>query len=197
VTQQITHGKLSTRRARSKELKPARTVDDRHRNHDANGRATKGNALARGRSMKNVFTRATSPDGLEGDALIVQGDVRKLYLGTLKELSSTGALVRQNVYSFATESAWGAYYDRKALQAGLDTDRGLLLAQRASFHRMRAERLSVTVLDEARIGAEQAPTRDSSSERELDERLRRRLAARRRPSAPEDEEEDRPHQDAS
>jgi hypothetical protein len=134
---------------RSADLAALANVPHKRQPRDARGRLLKGSALAAGKGWKRAIAKAMSTEGLEGDAALVANDARKLFLGALRELPSSGALVRTNAYGHAREAALAGYFDAKANEAGLDTEKGQALIERASHHRQLAMRLSVVVIDVA------------------------------------------------
>ncbi|MDP9034826.1 MAG: hypothetical protein M3O50_08455 [Myxococcota bacterium] len=71
-------------------------------------------------------------------------DAAVVYMAILRDAPISGPLMRLNAAGVAREFAVASYLDAKATEAGLLTELGATLAERASFHRQRAERLSVT-----------------------------------------------------
>ena len=152
------HGKARPRLPRARDLRAVETVKDPSDGRGSSGRFGKGNQAARASGAKNVVTKATSDEGLAPDEAMVARDTRKLFHATLRELPSAGTIVRTNAYSFARESSLAALYDAAANRAGLLTPEGMKLADRATVHRRVAERLSVTLLDEATALAKAKPS---------------------------------------
>jgi hypothetical protein len=152
-------GKARPTMTRSRDLRPVKSVPDPSDGRAPAGRFGMGNRISVDSGAKHILAKAMSGDGLDADAALVARDTRKLFMAVLRELPSKGAIVRSNAYGFARETALSAYYDAKANQAGLDSERGMTLATRASYHRQRGERLSVTLLDESATLAEARPSR--------------------------------------
>jgi hypothetical protein len=142
-------GKARPSLPRPGELRAIETARDPSEGRAPGGRFAKGNAVSRDSGVKNITTRATSGDGLAPDEKLVARDTAKLLRAVLGELPTAGAIVRQLAYSFARESVIAALYDGMANRAELRTPDGKKLVELASFHRQRAERLSVTLLSES------------------------------------------------
>lgn len=184
------HGKMRPSLPRSADLAALANVPDKRQPRDARGRLLKGSALAAGKGWKRAIAKAMRTEGLEGDAALVANDARKLFLGALRELPSSGALVRTNAYGHAREAALAGYFDAKANEAGLDTERGHALIERASHHRQLAMRLSVVVID---VAARMALT-EREKPRDWAKEFQAAAAASPQPS-PEPEPEDPPQSD--
>lgn len=142
-------GKMRPSLVRSGDVAAVDTVPERRRNHDAKGHVVAGNDLGRHRGMKMAVRRMLggkdAPAG--SDVAIVAADATRLFLRHLAELPNDGATVRSLVGLCSRHAALAAFYTAKADAAGLESERGIALAELASKHGMRVERLSVTAYD--------------------------------------------------
>lgn len=148
------HGKMRPGLTRSSDLQPDApgTGPERPEDRDEQGRAAVGNQLARGRGWKAAIRKhVAGGQATTEEAARIERDAWTVYLAILRDLASTGPLVRVNAAGVAREFAVAGFFDAKALEEGLMTEKGAELAHRASMHRQRAERLSVTVKDLARV----------------------------------------------
>ena len=181
MTIERSRGKARPTLPRASDLQPVGTAPDPSEGRNTTGRFAKGNQLSRGSGTKHVVTKALSVAGLQADVALVVADCRKLFSGALRELPSSGSIVRSNAYGYAREASLAGYYDTKANEAGLDTERGMMLADRATHHRQRAERLGVTTVDLAtRLAATQRLPRPIDVETRFaaaEQRLREHQAA--------------------
>lgn len=162
MTLETSHGKLRTVLPRSSDIADAGTVPDRPRSRDAKGRATAGNDLARHRGMKQAVRRLLGGKDAppDSDVAKVTADATRLFLRHLAELPSDSASVRTLVGLCARHAALSAFYTCKADAAGLETERGIALAELASKHGVRVERLSVTAWDIASKSAARVRAED-------------------------------------
>lgn len=129
-----------------------RTDRERLEGRNADGTAASGNQLALGRGWKSTIRKTVEgaaralgvePAG-DSDMVRISDEAAVVYRAILSDLPVTGPLVRINAAGVAREFAVAAYLDHKASEVGLLTEAGAALADRASHHRARAERLSVT-----------------------------------------------------
>jgi hypothetical protein len=196
MTLERSHGKRRVRMPRSGRLTALGTVADPSDGRGAAGRFGKGNSVAVDRGAKHVLSKAMATDGLQGDAAIVARDTRKLLMATLRELPSKAAVVRTAAYGHAREAALAAYYDAKANEAGLDSDRGMKLTDKAAQHRKLASSLSVVAIDQAAVMAEVEDKQRRADEAEAFTRQYRQ-GAQDEPDEPDDEQDDDEPADAS
>jgi hypothetical protein len=148
------HGKPRPTLLRRTDVRPEepRTDGERLEGRNADGTASPGNQLALGRGWKSTIRKtvdgAAKALGVEGagdaDMRRIADEAAVVYRAILGALPLTGPLVRINAAGVAREFATAGFLDAKASEAGLLTEIGERLAQRASYHRARAERLSVT-----------------------------------------------------
>jgi hypothetical protein len=141
------HGKARPTLPRSKELGQVGTVGEPNGSRGDAGRFASGNQVAVGRGWKHAIAKSLGRDASDGEATVIAKDAWRVYLAVLREMPHTGALVRTNVARHAREFSVAAFYDAKATEEGLATDRGMLLADKAASHGARAERHAVTALD--------------------------------------------------
>ncbi len=143
------HGKARPTLPRAKDLArlDAATVGEPSEWRGEAGRFAPGNQIAVGRGWKHAISRALGRDAAEGDAWQIAADAWRVYLAILRELPHNGAAVRLNAARAARAFAVAGFYDARADAAGLDTDRGMLLADKAAAHWARAERHTVTAID--------------------------------------------------
>lgn len=114
---------------------PSRSAAER----EPDGRFRPGNATARHGGEKAAAKR------LLGDSADpVAREASKLARGMLRDLPGAGASVRAVIFMAARATAQSSYYAKEAAAAGLVTERGLALADRAASESKRAERLLVT-----------------------------------------------------
>lgn len=150
------HGKARPMLPRSSDQTPGAERTDRERceDRDARGRVQLGNQLAVGRGWKYSIKRTLTRAGATTEeAERVIADTTIVYASIVRDLSYTGPLVRMNAAGAAREFALAGYYDAKALEAGLMTDLGQKLSTKASQHRQRCERMTVTTRDLAKAAA--------------------------------------------
>jgi hypothetical protein len=186
MTIEKSHGKARPTLPRSSDLVAVPdTVDDRIRNHAGDGRFPVGNSASRGRGWKRAISKmlGRGVDDLDAVARAVSEDAWRLFIQTMRELPSDGAMVRARVTSMVRHQALEAFWGARAV-AQLGTPEGDLADDRASAHGQRAERLSVTALDIAtRLAkATRAPEADLLAIHVAaeEETTRRRDAERRR-----------------
>jgi hypothetical protein len=124
-----------------------RTGPERLDGRNPDGTARRGNTLALGRGWKSRIRRAVAHVAADvgADAATVQSSAEVVYRALLSEAPVSGALMRMNAASCALEFSIAEWLHGRALAAGLLTVEGEKLEGRASQHRQRAERLSVTV----------------------------------------------------
>jgi hypothetical protein len=151
---EVCKGKVRPMLPRPSDVEPAepRTDAERLEGRNADGTASSPNQIAVGRGWKSRIRRAvraaaaaTGTDITPRDEDLIQADADVVYMGILSAAPVTGPLVRINAASCALEFALAGYLHDQALKAGLLTELGERLESRASHHRQRVERLSVTV----------------------------------------------------
>lgn len=152
------HGKDRLTRPRQSDVaETARTDERRSRNHGSDGRFTRGNDAARGRTAKQAITRAVaaravtaqaSADGVElSDEDRVATDALGLFHGTRRlDLDHDGPMVRGPAMTWALETALAAYYHDAAMSAGLASKEGARLLSLAHKCEVRAERAQTMAL---------------------------------------------------
>lgn len=166
MTIERSHGKARPTLPRSGELTPDPEGADRERpgDRDDKGRAMPGNQLGLGRGWKSAIRknlkRAGAPDEV---AVRVISDTETVYAAIIRDLARTGPLVRMNAAGAAREFALAGFFDQAALEAGLMTEKGQQLAARASSHRQRYERLSVTTKDLSKASIPRKTTRSAAA----------------------------------
>jgi hypothetical protein len=143
------HGKARPMLPRPSDVEATepRTARERLDGRRPDGTAAHGNVIALGRGWKSKIRRAVTLIGADigGDAATIQRDTEVVYRALLSDAVTSGPLMRINASSCALEFTLAAYLHAKAIAAGLLTPEGERLEGRASQHRQRAERLSVTV----------------------------------------------------
>ena len=143
------HGKFRPGLVRRTDVEPAepRTAGERLDGRRPDGTAAPGNQIALGRGWKSRIRRAVALVGVDlgADAAGLQAGAETVYRALLSDAPVSGPLVRMNAASCAIEFALAEFLHGRALVEGLLTPGGERLEQRASGHRQRAERLSVTV----------------------------------------------------
>lgn len=151
------HGKARPRLPRASDHRhkpyPAPgTAPERPRQRDQHGRFIPGNTEASGRGAIAPIRRTLGHhvDVTDADARTVARDAHRVFLSTLRELPTAGALVRQLAALYARHTAMSAFWSARASLAGLGSDEGVAAAAEATKHGQRAERLAVTLLDTAK-----------------------------------------------
>lgn len=165
MTIEKSHGKARPTLVRSSDLMPDAPGTDRipSEERDANGRAVDGNQIALGRGWKHAIRRTLGRSGATDEvARQVIADTMCVYSAIVRDLARTGPLVRMNAAGSAREYAYAGFYDAAALEAGLLTDKGQALAAKASQHRQRYERMTVTTRDLARATTPRKGTRTAA-----------------------------------
>jgi hypothetical protein len=157
MTIEHSHGKARPTLPRASDLKHKRwpgpgTDPERAQQRDARGRFVAGNTEASGRGAIAPIKRTLGHhvDMTDADARTVARDAHRLYCATLRELPSSGAMVKQLAALWARHTALSAFWSTKASLAGLGSEDGVAAAAEATKHGQRAERLSVTLLDVAK-----------------------------------------------
>jgi hypothetical protein len=147
-------GKSRVMPLRPSDVQPSEPRTDRERleGREADGTASAGNKIAVGRGWKSAIRKAVEGAARAIDAPCVgDADMQKIsdeaavvYMGILASAPVSPPLMRINAGGVAREFAIAAFLDVKAAEAGLLTEDGERLANRASYHRQRCERLSIT-----------------------------------------------------
>lgn len=168
MTTEKSHGKARTVLPRSSDLTtdPPGTERDPSEGRDDKGRAAPGNQLALGRGWKSAIRRSLVRAGASDDvARGVIATTMTVYQAILRDfpVSASGPLVRMNAAGAAREFALAQFFDDRALACGLMTEAGIALAARASHHRQRSERMTVTTRDLARASAPRKATRTAAA----------------------------------
>lgn len=163
MTTERSHGKARTVLATSGSL---RVIDaeqaerDRTRGRDARGRFRAGNNVGaeRGvnRDVKRLFGRLVkgSLDECANDAV---STAYRLFKSIMRTMPSSAAIVRTQVASACWHTALAGHWRTVALEAGLDTAKGIEADERATRHDLRSERLLVSALDLAQRLPRPAP----------------------------------------
>jgi len=148
LSPEMSHGKVRPPTPRRTDIAPSepRTAAERLQGRRADGTAASGNQIALGRGWKAAIRKAVGGAAAAlGVEQVGDADMRRIvYRAVLADLPVSGPLVRVNAAGLAREFAIAAYLDHQAAKAGLLTEDGAKLAARASYHRTRCERLSVT-----------------------------------------------------
>lgn len=131
---------------------------------DENGRVGVGNTLATGRGWKRALRRMLPPGTTVEHAV---ADAEKLYLGGVRELAHDNPFARASVVNWVTHLVLASSYAAAAIAAGLGTEAGLKLDERATKHADLAELSAVAALDWAKAPhtkpqAKKAPTRTAA-----------------------------------
>jgi len=126
----------------------------------ADGRVGPGNTLGTDRGLRMDIARMLGRAATTVEAASVHREALRVYRSALRGLSVSSELVRRSAARVARHCALESFYASKAIDAGLDTEQGQRLDQRASYHGERAERCTVTLLDVA--GALARPGRKGS-----------------------------------
>jgi hypothetical protein len=159
VTIEASHGKARPTMLRSSDLTEATERDPSVDRVEA-GRFAPGNRIAVGRGWKEGVRKLLPPDSADAEVQRIADDAALVYRSVLRSLSSDGPLVRLQVAKLARHEAVAGYFQAKAMAAGLSSDEGVALDDRAIKHGQRAERLAVTARDLADTAAKRRPDPD-------------------------------------
>jgi hypothetical protein len=154
-----TKGKLRPSLPRSSDLAVVRAVGEPLGNRDARGRFASGNEIGRGRGWRNLIRKSL---GTEASTPLVERLVREtlvLHAGFMRELPFQGLQVNAPTAARAKWVAISAHVVNRALELGIETDKGRELLELALRLDQRAERLAVTALDMATRLAAAKPAR--------------------------------------
>lgn len=154
MTTVFVKGKARTETPRIKNL-PAclESVRDPSVGRTAHGHFGPRNPHAIGQGFKAMVRRSLGDPKDPAVGELVKEALR-FYLASLRSLPSDDPQVRPLVAAQARHAVLATHLTNLAVRAGLDTDKGLRLAEAARAHDMTAQRLSVTAFDRAvRIAA--------------------------------------------
>ena len=151
-------GKARPTLPRSSDLKPVRAAEQRSDVRDREGRFAPGNAGGMGRGWKRAIGKMLGQctQELSDVAARVAADAWRLFTVAIKEMPHDGPNVRALVARKARHEALEGYWSAQAL-ANLGTPKGDAAESRATLHGQRAERLTVSALDVARVLAAAQP----------------------------------------
>lgn len=164
------HNKLRVLRPRSRDLEPAAADADPHRDRDGAGRFQSGNTVGRHRTAKRslmaVLKAAVAAQvagvGAGSDAAPpapaeLARHAITLYRAGQRDLRTDSPIALSHLQRWAVGTAVAQHMTLAAAAAGLETDRGLRLLERAQAAEQRAERASIAALDVARVLRGAAP----------------------------------------
>lgn len=135
MTVEQSHGKPRMTRPRMSDVNDG-TDPQRHRNHDADGRAAKGNKLATGRGWKRALL-ALLPD---------TADAKKLYDAAVRELVHDTPFARASCLRWVRHTIRESETDAEATKAGIATELGMKQLDRLREHSDKAEKAAVAAL---------------------------------------------------
>ena len=156
MTIEHSHGKARPTLPRGGDLQqlPASATDrERSRSRQPDGRFAHGNDAARGRGWKRAISRmlGRAVEGLDEHAQLVADDSWRTFCATMRELPVDGPTVRGLAALGARHAALAAFWHARAASVGLATDEGIQAQEMAMKHGQRVERLTVSMLDAARV----------------------------------------------
>jgi hypothetical protein len=179
VTFRRNKGKLRSEPARRGELRLVAPTKG-GAGKDRLGRFTRGNKAGGAKGFTASIGKMLGGKGVADAAMQQVGrDAWRMNGSILRELPSTGAIVRANVALLSMHSAVAGYFNALALAKGLDTPEGMKAIEAGRVHGQRVSQLSVVVLDlSACLAAEKQPRIDDAAiQARLDEYNRRNTAA--------------------
>ena len=147
MTIEQSHGRARTTLPRSSDLAAIKTVRKPSEGRGPGGRFAPANRHGIQAREKHAVSKLLGSDVGTADVIAIALDARKLFNGFLRDLPSDAQSVRDLAARRARHAAIEAYLAAKAAEAGLTTEEGEKLDDRAMKHGMRAERLAVTSLD--------------------------------------------------
>lgn len=178
MTLEKSHGRLYSLRSRSRDLAPVDPPAIRPAERDERGRWTGANRAAVARASKTALSaplRRAVAQGVAaglGDAASPQTgtetarEALALFRQACKELGCDSTLVRSHVMRWAVATTVGSALTTAAMAAGMDSDRGLRLLERAERHAQLAERSSITAVDVMRALRGSSPEDPHAAARE-------------------------------
>jgi hypothetical protein len=144
VSERFVKGKLRTETPRLKDLSTQETAREPSEGRTGSGAFAPGNRIAIGQGTKALIRK-----GLGDPESALVKDATRLYLAILRTLPSDGPGVRVLVASQARHTVLAAFYADAAAKEGLESAKGLKLAEASRSHDTTAQRLSVTAYDRA------------------------------------------------
>lgn len=165
------HGKPRVMRSRLRAVTAAGADRNPSGDRDAAGRFQAGNAVGRNRTAKRTLTatlRAAVAQALASaptDAASPQAGAQlaqsalALYNGGRRDLRSNSPIALSHLVRWAVNTTLASHLSSTAATIGADSERGLLLLDRAHACEGRAERASIAALTMARALDERSPRR--------------------------------------
>jgi hypothetical protein len=174
MTVELSHGKPRLMRPRLSDVSSAATAGEPNREgRDERGRFTVGNRAAVERSARRAITirerqlleaeLAKLPDSsvTPSERARLLRDVRALFRSACRSVASASPIVVASLASYARSSVIASLLTARAVEAGVDTPRGLQLLEAAQRSEARGERASLHAVSMAKLLAE--PGRKSLS----------------------------------
>lgn len=172
MTLERSHSKLYALRPRSRDLAPHDPPADGPVGRDDRGRFTSTNRAAADRAVKSALTgqlrravaqgvaAALGSDATPQTGVQVAREALALYRSACRELGTNSTLARSALVKWAIGSSVANALQLAAVAAGVDSERGLKLLERAERASQVAERSSITAADLARVLRGAAPAAD-------------------------------------
>jgi hypothetical protein len=147
VTFERSRGKARPTLPRSSELRAIESARDPSDGRGVAGRFAPGNQISVRQGQKHAVKKLLGKDAGDSDATAVARDALRLLYAATRTSPDDGPVPRSLWALYARHLAVSAFYSARADEAGLDTERGMLLADKAAMHAQRGERLAVTAYD--------------------------------------------------
>lgn len=128
---------------RAEPLPPA----ERGQGRDASGRFAPGHKGTKGKGWKRALARLSHAELSDAELKPLLGDSASLFRAQLAELPNTGAIVSTVVAEGSRSAVLSAYCAARALEVGIETEKGGRLLELSVKLGQRAERTAVTAYD--------------------------------------------------